>query len=68
MQGYDSANRPIRLWARDGADQKITLRQRLTYGDSSESGLTPKDAKDRNLIGKGYQHYDEAGVQAYQAI
>src|SRR5690606_31293809 len=57
-----SLGRPIRLWARDGMDQSLTLRQRLIYGDSPESGLTQAEARARNLLGQRVDHYDEAGL------
>jgi RHS repeat-associated protein len=61
LHAYDALNRPIRLWARDGTGQAITLRERLIYGDSPASGLTETQARDANLLGKLYQHFDEAG-------
>ncbi|NOU13041.1 MAG: hypothetical protein HOO92_03590 [Methylococcaceae bacterium] len=68
LHGYDEGNRPNRLWARDGLNQPLTLREVLIYGDRTESGLTADAARARNLLGKLYQHYDEAGrvsVPAY---
>lgn len=62
LRAYDILRRPIRLWARDGAGQKLTLRERMVYGDSSESGLTAAQARTANLLGKLYRHYDEAGL------
>ena len=60
LHAYDRLNRPVRLWARDGAGQVMTLRERLVYGDSPEAGLA--DAQASNLLGKLYRHYDEAGL------
>ena len=60
LHAYDRLNRPIRLWARDGAGQVMTLRERSVYGDSPEAGLA--DAQASNLLGKLYRHYDEAGL------
>jgi RHS repeat-associated protein len=60
LHAYDRLNRPIRLWARDGAGLAMTLRERLIYGDSPEAGLA--DAQANNLLGKLYRHYDEAGL------
>ena len=60
LHAYDRLNRPILLWARDGAGQAMTLRKRLVYGDSPEAGLA--DAQANNLLGKLYRHYDEAGL------
>src|SRR5262249_47970118 len=61
LHAYDVRNRPIRLWARDGAGQTLTLRERLVYGDSPDAGLTTAQAQAANLLGRSYQHYDEAG-------
>jgi hypothetical protein len=67
LQAYDVLNRPIRLWARDddrpGSD--VLLREHLFYGDSAEAGLP--DAANRNLLGKLYRHYDEAGLLTFEA-
>src|SRR5262249_52280239 len=62
LHAYDLLNRPIRLWARDGSGQPLTLRERLVYGDSPDAGLTTAQARAVNLLGKPYQHYDEAGL------
>jgi RHS repeat-associated protein len=60
LHAYDVVHRPIRLWARDDSSSPITLRERLVYGDSADSALTPAQAVAANLLGKPYQHYDEA--------
>jgi RHS repeat-associated protein len=63
LRAYDPLNRPTHLWARDGAGQVMTLRERLIYGDNSaESGMTRAQAQANNLLGKPYRHYDEAGL------
>lgn len=62
LHAYDLLNRPTHLWARDGAGQVMSLRERLIYGDSSESGMTRAQAQANNLLGKPYRHYDEAGL------
>ena len=63
LRVYDSLNRPVRLWARDGGGEAITLREKTTYGDDNAgSGLTSSQAAAHNLIGKPYQQYDEAGL------
>jgi RHS repeat-associated protein len=62
LQAYDVLQRPIRRWARDAHGEQLTLRERLLYGDAAESGLTPMQASAMNLLGKLYQHYDEAGL------
>ena len=38
LHAYDVLHRPIRLWARDGSDQPLTLRERLVYGDAAIPG------------------------------
>jgi RHS repeat-associated protein len=62
LRTFDSLNRPVRIWAQDGANQLFSLREKLIYGDSPESGLTEAEAKVLNLLGKIYRHYDEAGL------
>jgi RHS repeat-associated protein len=62
LHAYDLLHRLIRLWARDGSDQPLTLREQLVYGDSPDAGLTAAQATAANLLGKLYQHYDEAGL------
>jgi hypothetical protein len=62
LNAYDALNRPIRMWARDGVGQPMSLRERLIYGDSPDSGLA--DAAGLNLLGRLYLHYDEAGQLA----
>jgi len=63
LHAYDDLlNRPTHLWARDGAGQEMTLRERLIYGDSPESGMPRTQAQAGNLLGKPYRHYDEAGL------
>jgi RHS repeat-associated protein len=62
LHAYDTLNRPTRLWARDDTNQPLTVRERLVYGDDPNSGLTPAQVAAGNLLGKLYQHYDEAGL------
>jgi RHS repeat-associated protein len=61
LQAYDLLNRPARFWSRDDTGQPLTLRQHFIYGDSPESGLALDEARAANLLGKLYQHYDDAG-------
>jgi RHS repeat-associated protein len=67
LSAYDAANRPVRLWARDGAGQPLTLRERLIYGDNEGIGLSVEQAAAKNLLGKPYKHYDEAGLLSFEA-
>jgi RHS repeat-associated protein len=62
LHAYDLLNRPTHLWARDGAGQVMTLRERSIYGDNAESGMTRAQAQTNNLLGKPYRHYEEAGL------
>src|SRR5215218_8254733 len=67
LNAHDALNRPVRLWARDGTGQALTLREWLIYGDSADSGLIAKQAAVKNLLGKPYQHYDEAGLLTFES-
>ena len=67
LHAHDALNRPIRLWARDGTNQTLTLRERFVYGDSPDSGLTPAQTAAGNLLGKPYRQHDEAGLVANEA-
>jgi len=62
LHAYDILNRPIRFWAQDKAGEILTLRERHIYGDSTDSDLTLEEAATKNLLGKIYTHYDEAGL------
>ncbi len=65
LHGYDVLSRPTHLWARDGAGQDMTVRERLLYGDGSDKNQPPseRDAnRTANRLGKLYHHYDEAGL------
>lgn len=62
---YDALNRPIEIWARDGAGQAITLRERLEYGDESDPNQTSQKRtaeRNKNRLGKLAEHRDEAGA------
>lgn len=64
LRRYDELNRLTEFWAVNNADatQAVTLREKIVYGDNS--GLA--DALDRNLLGKPYLYYDEAGLLAFE--
>ena len=67
LHAYDPLNRPTHLWARDNRQEKVTLRERLIYGDDSGLDFNAGDsARDRNLRGKLYRHYDEAGLLVFE--
>ncbi len=58
LTGFDLLRRPTRAWARDRADDPVTLRQRIEYGDEGDRD----QARARNLLGRPARHYDEAGL------
>ena len=58
LNAFDNLNRPIKTWARDNQTETVTLRQQIIYGDAA--GLP--NPKDKNLLGKPYKSYDEAGL------
>lgn len=71
LHAYDALNRPTRLWARDGAGEAMTLREKLIYDRDPVTLRDPVDPRDptdpargadHNLLGKLVQHFDEAGV------
>jgi RHS repeat-associated protein len=70
LHSYDRLNRLNRLWARDDAAGKITLRERLTYGDAGDPAQ-PVAERDRqrasNRLGRLQQHDDEAGILTFEA-
>lgn len=62
LHQYDELNRPTGIWALNNSTQNLTRREWIIYGE--KSGLA--DAKDRNLLGKPYIHYDEAGKLTFE--
>jgi RHS repeat-associated protein len=63
LHQYDKLNRLMGIWAiDDAASQTCTQRERIIYGDNA--GLA--DAKSRQLLGKPYIHYDEAGKLTFE--
>ncbi|MGO9484231.1 MAG: SpvB/TcaC N-terminal domain-containing protein [Rhodomicrobium sp.] len=69
---YDELHRPLRSFVRGGepsdpdsqffADE--TLFERMIYGDSGQTDLSESQRRERNLRGKPFQHFDNAGVVA----
>ena len=59
LHAHDALSRRTRMWARDAAGEQVTLRERLIYGDTPGAVV---DARDRNLLGRLYQQFDEAGT------
>jgi len=69
LHGYDDLNRPIRLWARDGEDQRLTLRERMEYGDGGSPNQSAADRTSNraaNRLGKPIKHFDEAGFLTFE--
>ena len=69
LHGCDNLNRPLRLWARDGKDQKLTLRERLEYGDGGNPNQPTADRainRAANRLGKLFRHFDEAGLLSFE--
>lgn len=63
LQTFDRGNRATRVFARDGANESVTLRETIEYGDRlADQAL----ARARNLRGKVYEHRDEAGTLVYE--
>jgi RHS repeat-associated protein len=68
LHGYDAANRPSRLWARDDPASPVTLRERLDYGDGGDPHQPAGEraaSQAANLLGKLARHYDEAGLLVF---
>jgi RHS repeat-associated protein len=68
LHGYDSLNRPIRLWARDRKDQRLTLREQAVYGDGGSPNQPAVDRTSNqaaNRLGKPFKYYDEAGLLTF---
>ncbi|WP_160398129.1 SpvB/TcaC N-terminal domain-containing protein [Paenibacillus sp. MMS18-CY102] len=66
---YDGLQRPLQISV-DGKDHASDLQlgqtvEKYVYGDNA--GLSVADAQDRNLLGKLYALYDQAGVTTNQA-
>ena len=60
LHQYDGLNRLKYFWAKDKETDQIKMRQRVVYGD--DRPLIDWDTiKPANLLGKTYEHYDEAG-------
>ena len=65
LQGYDSVNRPIRTWARDGADDSVRLVERTEFGDGGTPGQAPSEralARVAYRLGRPHRLWDGAGL------
>ena len=59
------------MWARDDAGSRITLRQRMEYGDAGtpDQAATEREGmRARNLLGQLNRHHDEAGLTAVSSV
>jgi RHS repeat-associated protein len=69
LRVYDESNRLKELWARDdhrNPNAPVTLREKLVYGDDlAQTEMTLSAAQQKNLRGKPYQYYDEAGLLTF---
>ncbi len=61
LGAFDDLDRPTHLWARDLAAEAVALRERMFYGDDASLGLSAQQVASGNLLGRLFQHYDEAG-------
>ena len=71
LQAYDRLQRPSRAWARDDAGSRITLRQRMEYGDAGKPDQATSERegmRSRNLLGQLNRHHDEAGLTAVSSV
>jgi RHS repeat-associated protein len=55
---YDALNRLKEIWARNGNADRLTLRERVHYGDEGTHAL----ARMHYTLGRPVKHYDEAGL------
>ena len=70
LHGYDNLNRSLRLWARDGEGQKLTLRERLEYGDAgspAQPAVARTTNRAANRLGKLFRYFDETGLLTFEA-
>ena len=64
LHASDLMKRPLRLWARDKANDSLMLREQLEYGDGGDPQQPSADRdanRQLNRLGKLARHYDEAG-------
>ncbi|MBL7800024.1 MAG: RHS repeat-associated core domain-containing protein, partial [Chitinophagales bacterium] len=59
LTAYDALSRPVKVWAKEQPSDLYTLRQVSKYAEN-ELGITA--AKEKNIVGQLYQHFDEAGL------
>ena len=70
LRTYDVLHRPDRMWARDGATGRATLRELWAYGDAGDPAQAPDErqqASARNLLGRAVACHDDAGLLTIEA-
>ena len=70
LHRHDRLGRPVRLWARDDDAGRVTLRQRLEYGDGGDPAQPPAERaghRAANRLGALHRHHDEAGLLTLEA-
>jgi RHS repeat-associated protein len=67
LRQYDALNRLTHVWAHDDGDAPLSLREHLIFGDDEAgSGMDARRARQKNLLGRLVNHYDEAGLLAFE--
>jgi RHS repeat-associated protein len=70
LHTYDNLNRALRLWARDGQGQQLTLRERLEYGDAGNPNQADSERttnRETNRLGKLIRYFDESGLLTFES-
>jgi RHS repeat-associated protein len=67
LRRFDALHRLVELRARDDADARLTLRERIVHGDSLPPGPERDAAVAGNALGRVWRHDDEAGAVAFPA-
>jgi RHS repeat-associated protein len=65
LQRFDVVGRLDRQWARDGAGESMTLRQRVEYGDggtAEQPASARAESRRANRLGVIHRRFDEAGL------
>lgn len=63
LREYDSLNRLTKVWARNGLQDEMTLREQLMYDRDGDEDA----ARAKNQVGKLIEHRDEAGTVRFDA-
>lgn len=62
----DARQRPLRRWARDRGEQRLTLRERWVYGDDATEAPPAEEARGAHLLGRLHRRYDGAGLRTVE--